>query len=83
MVGLTIRIRELERRRSRPDVCPEHATATPHRDYRAGPAPFLPPEMRAGLPEPDAPAPCGRCGFRWGPAFEVVTREDWGQHGTP
>ena len=82
MGRLTTRIRDLERRGPRPDVCPEHATEpSPYRSYRDALGPFLPPEMRAECPEPEVPPPCGRCGWRWEPAFDVVIREDWGQHG--
>ena len=79
MGRLTTRLDRLEQRRPRPAVCPEHATTTPHGDYRAGLAPFLPPEARAELPAPDAAPACARCGWRWEPAFDVVTREDWGR----
>jgi len=76
---LSTRMRDLERRRPRPSICPEHAMAPPHRDYRAGLAPFLPPEMPAELPAPEAGPPCDRCGFRWEPGFEVNARTTWAQ----
>ncbi len=78
MGRLTTRLDRLEQRRPRPAICPEHATTPPHGDYRACLAPFLPPEVRAEFPEPEASPACGLCGWRWEPAFDVVTREDWG-----
>ena len=81
MGRLIARLDRLEQRRARPDTCPEHTLTTPHHDYRAGLRPFLPPEMQADLPEFEVPPPCERCGWRWEPAFDVVTRPDWGQHG--
>ncbi len=76
------RLERLERRRGSPVACPEHATASPYRDYRDGLAPFLPPEMAATLGAAEAPAACGRCGGGWEPAFDVETRAEWGQHAT-
>ena len=64
MSRLTTRLDRLEQRRPRPDICPEHATETPYRDYRDALRPFLPPEMQAEIPEPKVPPPCGRCGWR-------------------
>ena len=78
MRRLISRLEALERRRPRPDICPEHLTAPPAMDYRAALAPFLPPEMVADLPALEVPPPCERCGWRWEPAFDVVAREDWG-----
>ncbi len=78
MGRLTTRLGRLERRRPRPDVCPEHVTTTPHGDYRAALAPFLPPELREGLPALEVAPPCERCGWCWEPAFEVNARTDWG-----
>lgn len=80
MGKLTARLEALEQRRPRPGICSEHTMTTPHRDYRAGLRPFLPPEMQAELPELEAAPPCGRCGWRWEPAFDVVAREDRGHH---
>ena len=80
MGRLTARLDRLERRRPRRAICPEHATETPHLDYRAGLAPFMPPEMRADCPAPEVPPPCGRCGWRWEPAFDVRAADDWGRH---
>ena len=77
MGRLTARLDRLERRRPRPATCPEHATATPSRDYRDALGPLLPPEARAEFPEPEVSPPCGRCGWRWEPAFEVNARTDW------
>ncbi len=81
MSALGRRIGRLERRRPGAAICPEHAMASPRGDYRACLAPFLPPELRAEFPEPEASPPCGRCGWRWEPAFDVVTREEWRQLG--
>ena len=79
MSALGRRIGRLERRRPRPAVCPEHATTTQvPGDYRVSLVPFLPPDERAGLPEPEAVLACGRCGWRWEPAFDVVACEDRG-----
>ena len=78
MSTLGRRVECLERRRPRLAPCPEHATAMPSRDYRDALGPFLPPEVRAELPEPEVPPPCERCGWRWEFAFDVVAREDWG-----
>ncbi len=78
MGRLTTRLDRLERRRPRPAICPEHATTTPHGDYRAGLAPFMPAEERAGLPDLELEPPCERCGWRWEPAFDVVARDDSG-----
>ena len=81
MGRLTARLDRLEQRRPRPGRCPEHTLTTPYRDYRACLRPFLPPEMQAEIPELELAPPCSRCGWRWEPAFDVVAREDWGQHG--
>ena len=81
-------MRDLERRRPRPSICPEHAMAPPHRDYRAGLARFLPdPTARAAyhaeMDALEAAPPCLRCGWTPAEMFRVVCREDRGQHGTP
>ena len=78
MGKLMARLDRLERRRPPTAVCPEHATVTPHLDYRAGLRPFLPPDMQAEVPEPEVPPPCARCGWQWKPALEVRAHEDWG-----
>ena len=80
MSRLTTRLEALKQRRPRLDICPEHKTTSPYRDYRAGLAPFLPDEERASLPAADDIPACGRCGWRWEMAFDVVVRPDWGQH---
>jgi len=79
-------MRDLERRRPRPSICPEHATAPRSRDYRDGLAPFLPdPTARAvyhaEMDALEATPPCPRCGWKDEPFFWIVCREGWGQYG--
>jgi hypothetical protein len=88
MARLTARIRDLERHRPRPDICPEHLRDPlgRARDYREGLAAFSPdPAERARYEAEedaiDARPPCPRCGWKDEPAFRVVARPDWGQHG--
>ena len=88
MGKLISRVRDLEQRRPRPDVCPEHEEARgPGPDWRAR---FFA-ELRAVSPDPaeraayhaemdalEARPPCPRCGWKDEPAFRIVAREDWG-----
>ena len=85
MGGLTGRLRRLESRRPRADICPEHIRAGTPADMAATLRAFSPyqEDRDAYRAEQDALAntpPCGRCG--WRPmAIYIETPGHWGQGG--
>ena len=88
MGRLTARLDRLERRRPRPDVCPEHEV---RRGAGANWRQRFQDALRAVSPDDDERAayhaeedrlealpPCSRCGWKEEPAFRIIAREDWG-----